>query len=128
VLLGREARERLEDMGEVGRAARQRPLLHRLGHRVREREVEGLPVLERRLELLVDVAWQEVLLHRRREDVGSEWVVVGLGQVDGSEGLAIGAPAGRKNVLRAGLDHRRGSLLSRLGAQRAEVDHTTRPD
>src|SRR5918995_2524646 len=99
-------------MREMGRAARQGPLLHRLRHGVGQRDVEDLAMLEGRLELLVDVVGQELLLDGGREDVLAEWVVVLLGQVDGAKGLAVRAPAGGNDVLGAGLEHRRGSLLA----------------
>ena len=60
-----QARQGLEDVGEVRRPALERPLLHRLRDRIGQRDVERLAVLERGLELLVDVLRQHVLLDRR---------------------------------------------------------------
>ena len=51
-------------------------------------------MVERRLQLLEGVLGQPLLLHRRREDVGAERVVLGLGQVERAEGLAVRAPLG----------------------------------
>ncbi len=111
VLLRREARERLEDVRVVGRAALQRPVLHRLGDGVGEGGVEGLAVLERRLKPLVDVLRQPLLLHGGREDVAPERVVGLVGEVDRAQRAAVGAPRGRSYVLRAGLEHLAVSLL-----------------
>jgi hypothetical protein len=105
VLFRGETRERLEDVGVVGGAALQRPVLHRLRDALREGGIEGLAVLERRLQLLVDVLGQALLLHLGREYVGAEGVVRSLGEVDGAEGFAVRAPSGGGHVLLAGLDH-----------------------
>ena len=64
VLLGGQPRERLEDVGVVGRAVLERPLLHRQGDRVGERGIEGLALFERTLEALVDLLGQAVALDR----------------------------------------------------------------
>ena len=48
---------------------------------------------------LIGVLGEAVLLHRGREDVGAERVVLLLGQVDRAERLAVGAPLRRGHVL-----------------------------
>ena len=114
VLLGGQAGERLEDVGVVGGAALERPLLHRLGDLVGERGVEGLAVLEGRLQLLEGVLREPLLLHRGREDVLAERVVLGLGEVDGAERLAVGAPLGGGHVLLTKPRHPCCFLLARV--------------
>ena len=74
MLLRGRAGQRLEHVGVVGGAVLQRPLLHRLGDRVGELGVERLAALERRLQLLEDVAGQPFALHGDGEDVGAERV------------------------------------------------------
>ena len=59
VLLGRAAGERLEPVGEVGRALPDGPVLHARGDRVRDGRIEGLPVTHRRKQLGRDGLWQE---------------------------------------------------------------------
>ena len=118
VLLRGEARQGLEDVRVVGGAALQRPLLHRLGDLVGEVGVERLAGGEHRLQLLVRVLREAVLLHRGREDVGAERVVRLLGQVDGAERLAVGAP------LRGGQRSAAGSSSSVCkSSYRAKVPH-----
>ena len=106
VLLRGRAGQRLEHVGEVGGAVLQRPLLHRLGDRVGEGRVERLAAGEGRLQLLEDVGGQAFALHRDREDVGAEGVVLGLGQVERAEGLSVGAPLRCGHVLLANTAHR----------------------
>ena len=106
MLLRGRAGQRLEHVGEVGGAVLQRPLLHRLGDRVGERGVERLAALEGRLQLLEDVGGQPFALHRDREDVGAERVVLGQGQVERAEGLSVGAPLRCGHVLLADTGHR----------------------
>ena len=53
VLLARDAVERLEPVGEVGRALLEGPLLHRVGDLVGDVEVDGLVVLDDARELVV---------------------------------------------------------------------------
>ena len=62
MLFRREAREGLEDVRVVGRAALERPLLHRLGDLVGEIRVERLAGREHGLELLVGVLREPFLL------------------------------------------------------------------
>ena len=105
VLLRGRAGQRLEHVGEVGGAVLQRPLHHRLGDRVGELGVERLAAGEGRLELLEDVVGQAFALHGDGEDVGAEGVVLGQGQVDRAEGLAVGAPLRCGHVLLADAGH-----------------------
>ena len=46
MLLGRDSRERLEPMRVVGRPARDRPVLHGGGHRVRHAQIETGPLVD----------------------------------------------------------------------------------
>ena len=108
VLLGGGAGQRLEDVGEVGGALLQRPVLHRRGDRVGGAGVDRLTLLECRLQLLEDVAGQALALHDDGEDVGAEGVVLGQGQVERAEGLPVGAPLRCGHVLLADTGHRSG--------------------
>ncbi len=99
------ARKWLEDVRVVGRAALERPLLHRRRDLVGERGVERLAGVEGGLELLERVLGEDLLLDLLREDVLAERVVVGLGEIDGAEGAAVGLPLCRGHVLLADLGH-----------------------
>ena len=99
VLLGREAGERLEPVREVGGALLECPVLHRGRHRVRERGVDGLALLERALQALEDVLGEPLALDGQREDVGAERVVARLREIGDAEGGAVGAPLGGGDVL-----------------------------
>ena len=106
VLLRGRAGQRLEHVGVVGGAVLQRPVLHRLGDGVGQARVERLAVLEGRPQLLEGVAGQPFALHLDGEDVGAEGFVLGKGQVDGAEGLPVGAPLRCGHVLLADTSHR----------------------
>ena len=106
MLLRGRAGQRLEHVGEVGGAVLQRPLLHRIGDGIGEGRVESLAVGQRRLQFLEDVGGQAFALHRDGEDIGAEWVVLRLGQVERAEGLAVGAPLRCGHVLLADTGHR----------------------
>ena len=99
MLLGGEAGERLEDVGVVGRAALQRPFLHRLGDRVGERGVERLAVLERRLELLEASLGRRSFWTAGEKTLAPNGLFFVLGQIDRAERLAVGAPLRRGHVL-----------------------------
>ena len=63
VLLGRDARERLEPVRVVRCPVGDRPFLHGMGHDVRHVRVERFALLDRLREGLVGLRWQQ-LLHR----------------------------------------------------------------
>ena len=91
VLLGRRAGHRHEPVGVVGRAVRQRPFLHAMGHRVDDRRIERLLSLDRPPQLAEDglgevLALGPLVEHVVAVDVGAGVleVVLGLGDpVDG---------------------------------------------
>jgi hypothetical protein len=105
VLLGREAGERLEDVGEVRGALLERPLLHGERDRVRQRRVECLALLEDLLEAPVGLLRQALALHRAREDVVAERVVRRLREVGLPERASIRAPLGGGDVVLASTRH-----------------------
>ncbi len=108
VLLGGRAGQRLEHVGVVGGTVLQRPFLHRLGDRVGQARVQRPAVLQRRLQLLEDVAGKPFLLRGDGEDVLPVRVVLREGQVLCAEGAPVGAPLGCGYVLLANASHRFG--------------------
>ena len=72
VLLGGDAGERVEDVGVVGGALLDRPVLHCQGHRVGDARIKRLALLDGGLQRLVDTLRQPVLHRRVTEHVGAE--------------------------------------------------------
>ena len=86
VLLGRETGERLEPVGEVGRAALDRPVLHRGGDDVGDARVERLAVIDGAQQRLVDRLGQPLLHHLLGEGVDAEEFVDAAGGGGGELG------------------------------------------
>ena len=105
VLLGRRARERLEPVRVVGRAALHRPLLHRRGDGVGEVGVERAAGLHGGLELLVDGLGEALALDDGGEDVGAEDLGTGCRQIGRAERCAVRRPLRRHHVLGSGSGH-----------------------
>ena len=101
VLLGGEPGQRLEDVRVVGGALFQRPLLHGQGHGIGEAGVQGLPAGQGLGQLFEDVLGQPRALDGGAEDVVSEYLVVGGGEVRGPDPVSVGAPPGGVDVLLA---------------------------
>lgn len=76
MLLGGNARQRLEPVREMRGALRHRPFLHGMGNRIGDVQVEGLALLDGVAELLVDVG-RQVLFH---DTVGKDHGTVAIGQ------------------------------------------------
>ena len=81
VLLGRDAGQRLEDVGEVGRPVLHGPVLHGRGDGVADARVQRQPLADRLLQRLEDGLGQAGLGDLLAEDVGPELVL----DVDGLE-------------------------------------------
>ena len=92
VLLTRDARERLEPVGVVGRPLFDRPLLHGVGHDVGHLDVEGRPLLDGLEHGLVGDLGELLAHHLLAEYPGS----VDLARIDchGSHSLSVGRVGG----------------------------------
>ncbi len=106
VLLRGRTGQRLEHVGVVGGAVFQRPRHHRLGDRVGQGGVEALAAVDGVLQLVEVLGREPFLLLGHVEDVDPEGFVLGKGQVECAQGLAVGAPLRCGHVLLADTSHR----------------------
>ncbi len=79
VLLGREPGQGIEDVGVVGRALLEGPVLHGRGDDVGHDRIEGLGVVDGAEQRLVDQLRESLLHHRLGEDVLPEDLPRGVG-------------------------------------------------
>jgi len=79
MLLGREAGERLEPVGEVGRAILDGPVLHRRGDDIGHLRVERLAPVDGAEEALVDLLGQALAHDTTGKHIGAEDLVNAFG-------------------------------------------------